>query len=106
MPMTRRINHKCPNWVENSTVPGASELMHSIKSSPLIDAAMSQSLAAIPNSPAKVSGPSLGHDSAVINAGLTVQWTPHLSTYLSYDGQLGRSRYNSNGVSGGFRYAF
>jgi outer membrane autotransporter protein len=64
------------------------------------------SLAAIPGSPAAVSGPSLGHDGAVINAGLTVQWTTHLSSYVSYDGQLGRSRYGSNGVSGGFRYSF
>jgi outer membrane autotransporter protein len=67
---------------------------------------ISASLAAIPNSPATVSGPSLGRNSAVINAGLTVQWTSRLSTYVSYDGQLGRSRYNSNGVSGGLRYAF
>jgi len=67
---------------------------------------ISASLTAIPISPATVSGPILGRDSAVINAGLTVQWTSRLSTYVSYDGQLGRSRYNSNGVSGGFRYAF
>ena len=67
---------------------------------------ISASLADIPNSPTKVSGPSLGHDSAVINAGLSVQWNRHLATYVTYDGQLGRSRYNSNGVSGGFRYAF
>jgi outer membrane autotransporter protein len=67
---------------------------------------ISASLVEIPNSPATVLGPGLGHDSAVINAGLTVQWTSRLSTYVSYDGQLGRSRYNSNGVSGGFRYAF
>jgi len=37
---------------------------------------------------------------------LTVQWSQRFSTYVSYDGQLGRSRYNSNGVSGGIRYAF
>src|SRR5262249_7778476 len=51
---------------------------------------ISASLTAIASAPAKVSGPSLGHDSAVINTGLTVQWSPHFSTYLSYDGQLGR----------------
>ena len=67
---------------------------------------ISASLADIPNSPIKVNGPRLGHDSAVINAGVSVQWTSHLSTYVSYDGQLGRSRYNSNGVSGGFRWLF
>jgi outer membrane autotransporter protein len=60
----------------------------------------------ISGSPATITGPSLGNDSAVIKAGLTVQWSQRFSTYVSYDGQLGRSRYNSNGVSGGFRYAF
>src|SRR5262249_10914710 len=49
-----------------------------------------------------VFGPSLGHNSAVVNAGVSVQWTPAISTYVSYDGQLGRTRYDSNGVSGGF----
>ena len=49
---------------------------------------------------------SRGHDSAVINAGLLVEWSPRLSTYVSYDGQLGRARYDSNGVSGGIRYTF
>jgi T5SS/PEP-CTERM-associated repeat protein len=67
---------------------------------------ISAGLADISNSPATIAGPSVGHDSAVINAGLTVQWTARLSTYVSYDGQLGRSRYDSNGVSGGLRYAF
>jgi outer membrane autotransporter protein len=67
---------------------------------------ISASLTAIPVSPATVSGPTLGRNSAVINAGLTVQWTSHLSSYLSYEAQLGRSRYGSNGVSGGFRYSF
>jgi outer membrane autotransporter protein len=64
------------------------------------------SLADIPNSPTKVNGPRLGHDSVVINAGLSAQWTPHLSTYVSYDGELGRGRYDSNGVSGGLRISF
>jgi outer membrane autotransporter protein len=67
---------------------------------------ISANLVDIPSSPVTILGPSLGHDSAVINAGLSVQWSPRLSAYVSYDGQLGRSRYNSNGVSGGFKYAF
>jgi outer membrane autotransporter protein len=67
---------------------------------------ISAGLTDVSGSSAMIMGPSLGHDSAVINAGLTVQWSQRLSTYVSYDGQLGRSRYNSNGVSGGFRYAF
>jgi outer membrane autotransporter protein len=56
--------------------------------------------------PTTVFGPSLGHDSAVVNAGFSVQWTPCISTYVSYDGQLGRDRYDSNGVSGGFQISF
>jgi hypothetical protein len=41
-----------------------------------------------------------------VNAGVSVQWTSRFSTYVSYDGQLGRDRYDSNGVSGGFRIHF
>jgi outer membrane autotransporter protein len=64
------------------------------------------SLADVPGTPATFFGPSLGHDSAVVNAGVAVQWTPTISTYVSYDGQLGRNRYDSNGVSGGIRISF
>ena len=67
---------------------------------------LSAGLVDIPNSPTTVAGPSLGHDSAVINTGVSVLWTRTFSTYVSYDGQLGRNRYNSNGVSGGFRWVF
>jgi outer membrane autotransporter protein len=67
---------------------------------------ISANLTEFPNSATTVSGPSLGHESAVIDAGLSVQWNSHLSSYISYDGQLGRSQYNSNGVSGGLTYAF
>jgi outer membrane autotransporter protein len=34
-----------------------------------------------------------------------MQINDRLSTYVSYNGQLGRDRYDSNGVSGGFRVA-
>jgi outer membrane autotransporter protein len=53
-----------------------------------------------------VYSPYLGHDSAVVNAGVAVQWTPTISTYVSYDGELGRDRYDSNGVSGGVQINF
>jgi outer membrane autotransporter protein len=53
-----------------------------------------------------VYGPSLGHDSAVVNAGVFLQLTKTISTYVSYDGDLGRDRYDSNGVSGGFSINF
>jgi fibronectin-binding autotransporter adhesin len=51
-------------------------------------------------------GPAEGHDSAVVDAGISVTWTPRISTYVSYNGLLGRDRYDSNGVSGGIRISF
>ena len=51
-------------------------------------------------------GPSEGHDSAIVTAGAGVQWTPRISTYVSYQGQLGRDRYDSNGVTGGVSLSF
>ena len=51
-------------------------------------------------------GPSEGHDSAIINAGVGIQWTPRISTYVGYQGQLGRDRYDSNAVSGGVSFSF
>jgi hypothetical protein len=33
-----------------------------------------------------------------MNAGVAVEWTRNFSTYISYDGQLGRDRYDSNGL--------
>jgi outer membrane autotransporter protein len=60
----------------------------------------------IPGTPVTVFGPSLGHESAVVNAGIAVEWNSCFSTYVSYDGQLGREHYRSNGVSGGFKISF
>jgi hypothetical protein len=34
------------------------------------------------------------------------QWTPALTVYVSYDGQLGRGNYDSNAVTGGVRISF
>ena len=45
-----------------------------------------------------VYGPAEGHDSAVIDAGLDVQWTPTIGTYFGYNGAVGRSNYDSNSV--------
>jgi fibronectin-binding autotransporter adhesin len=53
-----------------------------------------------------LSGPNEGHDSAIINAGAAIQWTPQLSTFIGYQGQLGRSRYNANAITGGFGFSF
>jgi outer membrane autotransporter protein len=57
-------------------------------------------------SSATVFGPHEGHDSAIINAGVGIQWTPRISTYFGYQGQLGRDNYNANGVTGTFSFSF
>ena len=59
-----------------------------------------------PGQSATLFGPSEGHDSASINAGAAFQLSPRLSTYLGYQGQLGRDRYNANAVTGGFSFSF
>jgi outer membrane autotransporter protein len=55
---------------------------------------------------ATFNGPNEGHDSLIINAGAGVQWTPNISTYIGYQGQLGRDNYNANGVTGTFSFSF
>jgi len=59
-----------------------------------------------PGQSATLFGPAEGHDSAIINAGAALQFTPRFSTYLGYQGQLGRDHYNSNAVTGGFSFSF
>jgi outer membrane autotransporter protein len=51
-------------------------------------------------------GPSEGHDSAIVSAGVFVQVAPAITTYVNYDGQLGRGNYDSNAVTGGIRISF
>jgi fibronectin-binding autotransporter adhesin len=60
----------------------------------------------IPGPTATFTGPAEGHDSAIVSAGVSVIWTPTLTTYLNYDGQLGRGNYSSNAVTGGVRISF
>jgi outer membrane autotransporter protein len=62
--------------------------------------------AGIPGPSATFSGPSEGHDSAIVSAGISAQWTPALTVYVNYDGQLGRGNYDSNAVTGGIRISF
>jgi outer membrane autotransporter protein len=59
-----------------------------------------------PGQSATLFGPAEGHDSAIINAGAAFQLTPRLSTYLGYQGQLGRNHYNANAITGGFSFSF
>ena len=60
----------------------------------------------IPGPSATFFGPNEGHDSAIVSAGVSVQLTPAISTYVNYDGQLGRGNYDSNAVTGGVRISF
>jgi outer membrane autotransporter protein len=76
---------------------------HEHEESPL---SVSAALVDIPGSSITILGPSLGRDSVVVNAGVAVEWTRIFSTYISYDGQLGRDRYDSNGLSGGLQISF
>ena len=59
-----------------------------------------------PGVSATVFGPHEGHDSAIINAGVGTQWTPRISTYVGYQGQLGRDNYDANGVTGTISFSF
>ena len=51
-------------------------------------------------------GPETGSDSLLLGAGFAVQWSERLSTYVYYDGEFGRSNYDSHNVSAGVRIAF
>jgi fibronectin-binding autotransporter adhesin len=53
-----------------------------------------------------VHGPRIGRDSALIGAGAVLVWNERVSTYIYYDGQFGRSNYDSNNVSGGVCVSF
>jgi outer membrane autotransporter protein len=53
-----------------------------------------------------VNGPHEGHESALINAGIDVQWTPTLGTYFGYIGNVGRSNYDLNSFVCSVRWDF
>jgi outer membrane autotransporter protein len=53
-----------------------------------------------------VTGPSVGHDSLLLGAGVSMLWSDRLATYIYYDGELGRANYESNSVSAGVRITF
>jgi len=53
-----------------------------------------------------VTGPKIGRDSLLVGAGFALQFNERTATYLYYDGQLARDRYESHSVSGGIRVAF
>jgi outer membrane autotransporter protein len=53
-----------------------------------------------------VTSPKIGRDSLLLGAGVAVLWTDRISTYIYYDGELGRTNYESNNVSAGIRVTF
>jgi outer membrane autotransporter protein len=69
-------------------------------------AALTSSFADGAGDPFTTRGPQLGRDSALIGAGFAVQFNDRVTTYLYYDGQLGRENFESNAVMGGVRLSF
>ncbi len=53
-----------------------------------------------------VHGPQTGRDSALLGAGFAIQVSERTSTYLYYDGELGRTNYHAASLTGGLRVAF
>jgi autotransporter-associated beta strand protein len=64
------------------------------------------SAVAFPGVTATALGPDEGHDSFIINAGAATQWTPRISAFVGYQGQLVRSNYDANGVTGSINFSF
>jgi outer membrane autotransporter protein len=54
----------------------------------------------------QVHGPATGRDSLLVGAGFAVQLNERASAYVYYDGELARTNYRANVVSGGFRLEF
>jgi outer membrane autotransporter protein len=50
-----------------------------------------------------VYGPEMGQDSFVASLGLTIQWTPTVSTYFNYTAQLGQTGYDAHALNAGAR---
>jgi outer membrane autotransporter protein len=53
-----------------------------------------------------VQGAKIGRESVLVGAGVAVLWNERTSTYVYYDGELGRTNYQSNNVSAGVRWEF
>jgi YVTN family beta-propeller protein/autotransporter-associated beta strand protein len=53
-----------------------------------------------------VHGPGIGHDSVLIHSAIEVRWNDRWSSFVGYDGDIGRDGYDSNAVSCGLTYRF
>jgi outer membrane autotransporter protein len=53
-----------------------------------------------------VTSAAIGRDSLAIGAGVSVIWNDRVSTYVYYDGEVARTNYQYNAVTGGVRITF
>ncbi len=53
-----------------------------------------------------VHGPQIGRDSLLVDAGASVGFTPAVSVFAYYTGEIGRKNYSFNSVNGGVRIGF
>lgn len=53
-----------------------------------------------------VAGPQIGRDSALLGAGVSVQFSDRCGAFVYYDGELGRTNYHATAVTGGVRISF
>ncbi len=53
--------------------------------------------------PFSVESSAFGRDAVLIDAGVMINWSERVSTYLGYQGELGRTGYSDNSVFGGVR---
>ncbi len=67
---------------------------------------LTSTFATLGGNPFTVFGPTIGRDSLLVGAGLTIQWNERFATTAFYDGELLRKNYSSNNVSVGFRVSF
>jgi len=51
-------------------------------------------------------GPTIGRDSLTTGAGVSVQWTPTIGTFLNYSTEFGRTGYSPQSVNGGVGVRF
>jgi outer membrane autotransporter protein len=63
-------------------------------------------LAGAPQNGFSVDGPEIGRDSLNLRAGLHVQWDEQLSTYISYETEVGRSGYDVQSLTLGLSFKF
>lgn len=71
-----------------------------------LDSSRSLGASFLPGGSFSVSGPNIGRDSLLLDAGVTVQLTSQLGVYACYTGDLGRQNYSAQSVNGGVQMSF